>query len=743
MTDTKSLKVGRLAFAPATYILNRLRFSAKFALIGLLILIPFGVVTYLQFRSATKDITFNQAELEGVEYLTGLNGLLEAQQRYAVLVATSRSGVAVGDRLTAAATDVQRAIAAVDLVDRSYGAQFKSSAKWANVRAAWEKAAGSNDGAALASAVGLTASLFGDVGNGSNLILDPDLDSYWLMDVVVARLPSLATTVGALTTTAFSTTGALKPSEIVEVAGLYKISLNSAADLKNINVATAIAETKNFGNNTNLAKLNAPASDLQSAVGKLAQAINVAYLTPSEGTTAVGKEPINEATLDTLKQVRALADSVLPELRQLIERRVANYRSDRATGLVVAFVATLLLLYVFIALSFAVRGSVDNLRSATARMISGTSETFVDEARDEIAEVTVAYNEINAALVSARALQAQVQAENDDMQRNIVDLLQVVSSASDGDLTVRANTTAGTLGNVADALNLLLESLQDLVGEVARNISSTSRAVESIATAAGVMAEGATAQTKEMLAARTLVKGVATQLQDVSKTAVAAATTAQRTETSAVDGVKAVDTVVSGMDGLRASVQAGAKKMKNLGDRSMEITSIVNTISKISEQTNMLALNAAIEAARAGDQGMGFSVVADEVRKLAERSASATKDIEILVKTIHAETSETVQSVEQQATVVEQEAIAVGSAGNSLRQIQRVSTEAAQIVTAISKTAQLQAEQVSDVVSTMDKISMISMETQKSAETTAATASELLRTSTTLNASISKFRIRA
>jgi methyl-accepting chemotaxis protein len=257
------------------------------------------------------------------------------------------------------------------------------------------------------------------------------------------------------------------------------------------------------------------------------------------------------------------------------------------------------------------------------------------------------------------------------------------------------------------------------------------------------MAEGATSQTKEMLAARTLVKGVATQLQDVSKTAVAAATTAQRTETSAVDGVRAVDTVVSGMDGLRASVQAGAKKMKNLGDRSMEITSIVNTISKISEQTNMLALNAAIEAARAGDQGMGFSVVADEVRKLAERSASATKDIELLVKTIHAETSETVQSVEQQATVVEQEALAVGSAGNSLRQIQRVSTEAAQIVTAISKTAQSQADQVSDVVTTMDKISMISMETQKSAETTAATASELLRTSTTLNASISKFRIRA
>src|SRR5690242_21649462 len=76
--------------------------------------------------------------------------------------------------------------------------------------------------------------------------------------------------------------------------------------------------------------------------------------------------------------------------------------------------------------------------------------------------------------------------------------------------------------------------------------------------------------------------------------------------------------------------QSGAKKMKNLGDRSMEITSIVGTISRISEQTNMLALNAAIEGARAGEHGRGFRVVAEEVRKLAERASSATKDIEKL-----------------------------------------------------------------------------------------------------------------
>src|SRR5438067_6504913 len=67
--------------------------------------------------------------------------------------------------------------------------------------------------------------------------------------------------------------------------------------------------------------------------------------------------------------------------------------------------------------------------------------------------------------------------------------------------------------------------------------------------------------------------------------------------------------------------------MKNLGDRSMEITGIVGTISRISEQTNMLALNAAIEAARAGEHGRGFAVVAEEVRQLDDESARAAEEV--------------------------------------------------------------------------------------------------------------------
>jgi twitching motility protein PilJ len=374
-------------------------------------------------------------------------------------------------------------------------------------------------------------------------------------------------------------------------------------------------------------------------------------------------------------------------------------------------------------------------------MITGTNERFVTKSKDEISDIVDDFNQINAALVEARALQARIADENSQTQANIVDLLQVVSDASDGNLTVRAHTSAGSLGNVADAFNLLMESLERLVGDVSRQVAESEKAVQSIATVAKKMAQGATNQAKEVVAARALVDQVAAQITQVSTNAEGASQATKRTAETAEQGEKAVENVIHGMDALRANVQSGAKKMKNLGDRSMEITSIVGTISRISEQTNMLALNAAIEAARAGEHGRGFSVVADEVRKLAERATNATKDIEKLVKAITAETNETIKAIEQQTQVVEDESRSVAAAGESLRKIRTASDQSAGLVVGISTVAKQQVDQAQRVAKTMESVSAIATDTQHGADSTVATINELVRLSTDLRKSIGQFRV--
>ena len=195
------------------------------------------------------------------------------------------------------------------------------------------------------------------------------------------------------------------------------------------------------------------------------------------------------------------------------------------------------------------------------------------------------------------------------------------------------------------------------------------------------------------------------------------------------------------MDQLRANVQAGAKKIKNLGDRSMEITNIVGTISRISEQTNMLALNAAIEAARAGEQGRGFTVVAEEVRKLAERTARATEEIGRLVQAIHLETNESVVAIEQQTSVVEQESTVVAAAGQSLHRILEAAGQSSLLVQDISAVAKSQAEQTGQVALAMDAISSIAITTRAGAEDTASQISSLLSATQQLTRSIERFKV--
>ncbi len=166
------------------------------------------------------------------------------------------------------------------------------------------------------------------------------------------------------------------------------------------------------------------------------------------------------------------------------------------------------------------------------------------------------------------------------------------------------------------------------------------------------LAEASEHQAQEIAGASTAMNEMAQSIDQVSANASESAEVAQRSVQIASNGAQVVNRSIEGMDTIREQIQETSKRIKRLGESSQEIGNIVSLINDIADQTNILALNAAIQASMAGEAGRGFAVVADEVQRLAERSASATKQIETLVKTIQTDTNEAVISMEQTTTEV-------------------------------------------------------------------------------------------
>jgi methyl-accepting chemotaxis protein len=162
----------------------------------------------------------------------------------------------------------------------------------------------------------------------------------------------------------------------------------------------------------------------------------------------------------------------------------------------------------------------------------------------------------------------------------------------------------------------------------------------------------------------------------------------------------------------------------NLGERSVQIGQIVDTISGIAGQTNLLALNAAIEAARAGEQGRGFAVVADEVRKLAEQSQDATKQIADLIQEIQGETDKAVVAMNQGTHEVKVGTEVVSVAGQAFGEITLLITQVSDQIQDISAAIQQVTSGSQLIVSSVQDIDGISKKVAEEAETVSAATEE-------------------
>jgi twitching motility protein PilJ len=348
---------------------------------------------------------------------------------------------------------------------------------------------------------------------------------------------------------------------------------------------------------------------------------------------------------------------------------------------------------------------------------------------------------LQRSLASLRAAAEQQARQNERNQQAILRLLDELSSLADGDLTVQATVTEDITGAIADSINYAIEALRELVTTIndsAIKLDAATRQTQALSTH---LAKASGAQSKQIGAASESIAAMAASTEEVSGNAERSADVARHSVDIAHKGGDAVRRTIDGMNAIRENIQETSKRIKRLGESSQEIGNIVELINDIAEQTNILALNASIQASMAGEAGRGFAVVADEVQRLAERAANATKQIEVLVRTIQADTNEAVVSMERTTTDVVGGALLAENAGAALEEIEQVSNQIASLVQNISASARQQATSSQSISRNMQVLREISSQTAESTTATSTSIGKLAELAAQLRKSVTGFRL--
>jgi twitching motility protein PilJ len=364
---------------------------------------------------------------------------------------------------------------------------------------------------------------------------------------------------------------------------------------------------------------------------------------------------------------------------------------------------------------------------------------------DELGHLATGFNEM-ARVIFITTSEAQRKADEqeeakENLQRQVIRLLDDVEGAARGDLTVQAEVTADVLGAVADAFNLTIQNLRDIVQQVKVAAKDVTKGATNSETFARALSSDALRQAEELAVTLNSVQVMTDSIQRVAEAAREAETVARDASTIALKGGEAVENTVAGILEIRETVAETTRKVKRLAESSQEISKIVALISQIASRTNLLALNASIEAARAGEAGRGFAIVADEVRQLADKSAKSLKEIEQIVMQIQSETGSVMTAMEEGTQQVIKGTKLAEEAKRSLENIIQVANRIDILVRSITSDTVEQTETSRAVAHVMQSVELTAQETSQEAQRVSGALQHLVGVSRDLIASVERFRV--
>ncbi len=672
--------MSRLVMAPAVGLMNRLRFTGKFAAVIFVLMIAVGGLVALLYLRLDASIAHARSELDGLQAIKPVLRTVRLAQQHRGLSAAVLGG---REEQRKEADSRRREIdAEFARTDALLAPALRDGSTWRELRAEWTRLASEGFGMAPAANFAAHRALVGrllvfatEIADGYRLTQDPEVGSFYLMDTALVRMPALLEILARMRGNG---TGVLAASRLeAEQASMLTIALANLDDLRE-QYERNLAKTKRE-NPAIAAHLDGSSKKFTADLEQLERIVRDDILTRTFAVSAGDYFARGSTAIDA--GYAQMFDVLLPTLEQLIGQRVERLRGEMVATLALVGAMLALAAYLVAGMYSAVTGNIRRLAEGADRIAAGdlTARIHLD-CHDELTHVAESFNGMATAV----------------------------------------NATVRNVRGSADAVASAAERTSGSSGEIARSSESQSEAASGMAAA---------------------VEQTTVGIDHISANAREAREISERSGALSRQGGELVGTVVTEMGQIAAAVSASANAVEELGRRSEEISSIVEVIKEIADQTNLLALNAAIEAARAGEQGRGFAVVADEVRKLAERTTKSTQEISAMIGAVQQETRAAVDAMKAGVAKVDHGVELTTHAGRTMSEVSAGAAQVVEAIREISNALREQATASSDIARNVETIAQMAEENSAAVAENHATAEQLQQLADTLQQEVSRFRV--